>query len=104
MAGVISEIQEKAPAATVDVDIISNVVVAVVNVETRVTPATANAVVLPSTPDEGTTVVVVVVVVVGQVVIVSSHGVVVVVVVVDVVDVVVVVVVVEVAYSISVFV
>lgn len=103
MAGVISEIQEKAPAATVDVDIISNVVVAVVNVETRVTPATANAVVLPSTPDEGTTVVVVVVVV-GQVVIVSSHGVVVVVVVVDVVDVVVVVVVVEVAYSISVFV
>ena len=103
MAGVISEIQEKAPAATVDVDIISNVVVAVVNVETRVTPATANAVVLPSTPDEGTTVVVVVVVV-GQVVIVSSHGVVVVVEVVDVVDVVVVVVVVEVAYSISVFV
>ena len=103
MAGVISEIQEKAPVATVDVDIISNVVVAVVNVETRVTPATANAVVLPSTPDEGTTVVVVVVVV-GQVVIVSSHGVVVVVVVVDVVDVVVVVVVVEVAYSISVFV
>ncbi|ERR550532_2060257 len=103
MAGVISEIQEKAPAATVDVDIISKVVVAVVNVETRVTPATANAVVLPSTPDEGTTVVVVVVVV-GQVAIVSSHGVVVVVVVVDVVDVVVVVVVVEVAYSISVFV
>ena len=103
MAGVISEIQEKAPAATVDVDIISKVVVAVVNVETRVTPATANAVVLPSTPDEGTSVVVVVVVV-GQVVIVSSQGVVVVVVVVDVVDVVVVVVVVEVAYSISVFV
>jgi len=44
MAGVTSEIHEKAPAATVDVDIISNVVVAVVSVDTKVTPATANAV------------------------------------------------------------
>ena len=43
MAGVTSETHDKAPAATVDVDIISNVVVAVVSVDTSATPANAVA-------------------------------------------------------------
>ena len=46
MAGVTSDTQDRAPAATVEVDIISSVVVAVVSVDTRVTPATASAAVV----------------------------------------------------------